>query len=621
MEKVNTTARLAKLRELMKERNVEIYIVPSEDNHASEYIADSDARRPYISGFTGSAGVAIITPDTAVLSTDGRYIIQATKQLDDNWTLLNSALPEAPTWQDWSAEHSSGGKNVGVDASLIASSMAKKLQEKIHKRGGADLVPLEENLVDLVWGTDQPARPQEPIIVLPDDLAGKTVQAKLHDLRLELGKRQAIGFVISMLDEIAWLLNMRGSDIPYNPVFFSFAIVTPDSTTLYIDDAKLDDTCKKHLAENEIRLRPYSAILDDARRLSATAAQAQQSVGDKGTGSPHRLLLSNKGSWALHRALGGDNMVDEVRSPVGDAKAVKNPTELQGMRACHIRDGAALIEYFAWLEDQLVAKKATLDEVEADDKLIELRSKHDHFVGLSFPTISSTGPNAAIIHYKPVRGNCSVIDPDKIYLCDSGAQFRDGTTDVTRTLHFGKPTDAEREAYTLVLKGNIALDMAVFPKGTTGYALDSLARQYLWQYGLDYRHGTGHGVGSYLNVHEGPIGVGTRAQHAEVALSAGNVISNEPGYYVENDFGIRIENIVMVKETNTKYCFGDKPFLGFEHVTMVPYCQNLIDSSLLTEGEIQWINAYNAEIMDKTKGFFTNDPLTMAWLTRETQPI
>ncbi|KAI6778248.1 Xaa-Pro aminopeptidase P-like protein [Emericellopsis cladophorae] len=582
MEKVNTTARLAKLRELMKERNVEIYIVPSEDNHASEYIADSDARRPYISGFTGSAGVAIITPDTAVLSTDGRYIIQATKQLDDNWTLLNSALPEAPTWQDWSAEHSSGGKNVGVDASLIASSMAKKLQEKIHKRGGADLVPLEENLVDLVWGTDQPPRPQEPIIVLPDDLAGKTVQAKLHDLRLELGKRQAIGFVISMLDEIAWLLNMRGSDIPYNPVFFSFAIVTPDSTTLYIDDAKLDHTCKKHLTENEIHLRPYSAILDDARRLSATAAQAQQPIGDKGTGSPHRLLLSNKGSWALHRALGGDDMVDEVRSPVGDAKAIKNPTELQGMRACHIRDGAALIEYFAWLEDQLVAKKATLDEVEADDKLIELRSKHDNFVGLSFPTISSTGPNAAIIHYKPVRGNCSVIDPDKIYLCDSGAQFRDGTT---------------------------------------GYALDSLARQYLWQYGLDYRHGTGHGVGSYLNVHEGPIGVGTRAQHAEVALSAGNVISNEPGFYVENEFGIRIENIVMVMETNTKYCFGDKPFLGFEHVTMVPYCQNLIDSSLLTEGEIKWINTYNAEIMDKTKGFFTNDPLTMAWLTRETQPI
>jgi Xaa-Pro aminopeptidase len=310
-----------------------------------------------------------------------------------------------------------------------------------------------------------------------------------------------------------------------------------------------------------------------------------------------------------------------VRSPIGDAKAVKNTTELDGMRASHVRDGAALIEYFAWLEDQLIAKKAALDEVQAADKLEELRSRHDHFVGLSFPTISSTGANAAVIHYKPVRGSCSTIDPGKIYLCDSGAQYTDGTTDVTRTLHFGKPTDAEREAYTLVLKGNIALDLAIFPKGTTGYALDSLARQHLWKNGLDYRHGTGHGVGSYLNVHEGPIGIGTRAQYAEVALSSGNVLSNEPGYYVEDEFGIRIENIIVVKKVETKYSFDDKPFLGFEHVTMVPYCQNLIDTSLLTDIEKAWLNDYNAEILEKTKRYFEEDPLTMAWLTRETQPI
>ncbi|KAF4120257.1 hypothetical protein GMORB2_3058, partial [Geosmithia morbida] len=573
--------------------------------------------RQFISGFTGSAGVAVVTSDSAALSTDGRYIIQATKQLDSNWTLLNSALPDVPTWQDWSAEKSAGGKNVAVDASLIASSTAKKLLEKIHKCGGADLIPMEENLVDIVWGDNRPSRPRETVTNLSDTFSGKSVYRKLQDLRRELEKRNSIGFVISMLDEIAWLFNLRGSDVPYNPVFFSYAIVTLESVTLYIDETKLDGAAKAHLAQNNIRIRPYSSILDDALQLQATASRLRQG----GNGADNRLLISNKGSWVLQRALGGDDMVDEIRSPIGDAKAIKNEVELEGMRACHVRDGAALIEYFAWLEDQLIAKKAVLDEVQGDDKLTQLRSKHHNFVCLSFPTISSSGPNAAVIHYKPVRGNCSVIDPAQIYLCDSGAQFLDGTTDVTRTLHYGKPTDQEREAYTLVLKGNIALELAVFPKGTTGYALDCLARQYLWKNGLDYRHGTGHGVGSYLNVHEGPIGIGTRAQHAEVALSPGNVISNEPGYYVENGFGIRIENIILVNRRETKYAFGDQPFLGFENVTMVPYCRNLIDINLLTNDEKKWINSYHAQVLERTKNYFLDDPLTLSWLQRETQPL
>lgn len=253
-------------------------------------------------------------------------------------------------------------------------------------------------------------------------------------------------------------------------------------------------------------------------------------------------MISSKASWALSQALGGEDKVLEIRSPVGDVKAIKNDTELEGMRQCHIRDGAALSEYFAWLEDQLIKKGATIDEVQAADKLEAIRSKHQNFVGLSFPTISSTGANAAVIHYKPEKGHCSVIEPTKIYLCDSGAQYLDGTTDTTRTLHFGEPTIMEKKAFTLVLKGHIALDLVVFPKGTTGYALDMLARQFLWQQGLDYRHGTGHGVGSYLNVHEGPIGIGTRVQYSEVPLAVGNVISNEPGYYEDDNFGIRIES-------------------------------------------------------------------------------
>ncbi|KAL7787012.1 X-prolyl aminopeptidase [Trichoderma ceciliae] len=614
MAKANTTHKLAKLRALMTEHYVQIYVVPSEDSHSSEYIASCDARREFISGFTGSAGCAVITETAAALATDGRYFNQATQQLDENWTLLKQGLQDVPTWQEWAAEQSAGGKTVAVDSTLITGSAAKKLAEKIRKSGGSDLVPLDVNLVDKVWADDRPARPQQRITVLSERFAGKSVQSKLSDLYAELEKKRSPGVFISMLDEVAWLFNLRGNDIPYNPVFFSYAVITPNGAALYVDESKLDEECRAHLAKYDVAVKSYETFFHDAEQLHQQFIASAQNEGGS-------FLMSNKGSWALKRALGGDTAVEEIRSPVGDAKAIKNETEMGGMRACHIRDGAALIEYFAWLEDQLITQNAVLDEVQAADKLEELRSKHENFVGLSFPTISSTGANAAVIHYGPERGNCAIIDPQAIYLCDSGAQYLDGTTDTTRTLHFGQPSEAEREAYTLVLKGNIALDLAIFPKGTTGFALDCLARQHLWRAGLDYRHGTGHGVGSFLNVHEGPIGIGTRIQYTEVPLAPGNVISNEPGYYEDGRFGIRIENIIMVKEVQTKYAFGDKPFLGFEHVTMVPYCRSLINESLLSEAEKAWLNASNAEILETTKGFFEGDALTTAWLTRETRHI
>ncbi|KAI8265212.1 putative Xaa-Pro aminopeptidase P [Colletotrichum sp. SAR 10_98] len=615
MEQINTTGRLSTLRELMKERNIDVYVIPSEDSHSSEYIAGCDARREFISGFSGSAGCAVVTLDRAALATDGRYFNQASKQLDQNWLLLKQGLQDVPTWQEWSAEQSAGGKVVGVDPELITASIAKKLAEKIKRCGGSDLVALDENLVDLVWAKDRPARPKNPVVVLPETFSGKDVKSKLKDLRQDLEKKNSHAFVVSMLDEIAWLFNLRGDDIPYNPVFFSYAIITNESATLYIDKSKLGEATRKYLSDNGIAIKSYESIFEAISALRSSVDRADDGLVSK------RFIISTKASWALKRSLGGDGLVDEVRSPIGDSKAVKNKTEMAGMRACHIRDGAALIEYFAWLEDQLVAKKAVLDEVQAADKLEQLRSKHKDFVGLSFDTISSTGANAAVIHYKPERGACSVIDPNAIYLCDSGAQFLDGTTDTTRTLHFGQPTEAEKLAYTLVLKGNIALDTAIFPKGTTGFALDCLARQHLWREGLDYRHGTGHGVGSYLNVHEGPIGIGTRVQFAEVALAPGNVVSIEPGFYEDGSYGIRIENVAMVTEVKTKHSFGDKPYLGFEHVTMVPYCQNLIEPSLLTAEEKKWLNAHNADIFQKTRDFFAHDPLTLAWLTRETQPL
>lgn len=338
------------------------------------------------------------------------------------------------------------------------------------------MTPLDSNLIDSVWGGERPPRPSEAVTLQENKYSGKDVKAKLSDLRKELEKKKSHGFVVSMLDEVAWLFNLRGNDIPYNPVFFSYAVVTADQATLYIDSAKLSDQCKTYLADNGVGLRPYDALFSEVAALG----QKAKSLNTEQGAESRKFLISNKASWALKRALGGDEMVEEMRSPIGDSKAVKNDNELEGMRACHVRDGAALIEYFAWLEQQLIEKKATLDEVDAADKLESLRAKQDLYVGLSFPTISSTGANAAVIHYKPEKGACSTIDPNAIYLCDSGAQYRDGTTDTTRTLHFGQPTAAEVEAYTLVLKGNIALDQAIFPKGTTGFALDSLARQHLW---------------------------------------------------------------------------------------------------------------------------------------------
>ena len=392
---------------------------------------------------------------------------------------------------------------MGVDPTVITASDARKLSEALKKTGGS-LVGATANLVDQVWGSDRPPRPKEKVQVLAERYSGRTFQSKIEELRKELDKKKAAGIIISMLDEVAWLFNLRGNDIPYNPVFFSYATVTPTVATLYVDSGKLTSEVHEHLS-SDVQIQPYDSLLSDLTAMSEPVSEVKDAHAT--SSSPVRkkeYLISTKASWALSLSLGGEEQVNEVRSPVGDSKAIKNDTELQGMRTCHIRDGAALSAYFAWLEETLVQKGEILDEVQAADKLEAIRSNGEHFVGLSFDTISSSGPNAAVIHYKPEKGSCSVIDPKAVYLCDSGAQYLDGTTDTTRTLHFGTPTEMEVRAYTLVLKGVIALDRAIFPKGTTGFALDSFARQHLWREGLDYRHGTGHGVGSFLVLNRRP---------------------------------------------------------------------------------------------------------------------
>ncbi|KAI0044325.1 Creatinase/aminopeptidase [Auriscalpium vulgare] len=593
---VNTTERLAGLRKLMADKPIDAYIVPSEDQHSSEYLAQCDERRAFISGFNGSAGTAVVTKDKAYLFTDGRYFLQAEQQLDRNWTLMRQGLQDVPTWQEFITKKVPIGDKVGIDPDLISASDAKSFKDVQFS--------YTDNLVDKVWGSDRPSRPKSTVFPLDVKYSGESHAEKLSKVRQELQKKDASAMVVTMLDEVAWLFNLRGSDIDYNPVFFAYAVVTPDSATLFIDSAQVDDTVKAHLGP-QVVVQPYVAFREHLRSLGASLTSSQ------------KVLIGDKASVAVAEAIGQDKVLLS-RSPVADLKAIKNATEIAGFRASHIRDGAALARYFAWLEEQLNAG-AEITESGGADVLEKYRSELDLFKGLSFTTISSTGPNGAIIHYSPDPNDCAVIKKEQIYLCDSGGQFLDGTTDVTRTWHFGEPTEEEKRAFTRVLQGHIAIDTAIFPNGTSG--ADTWARKFLWQDGLDYRHGTGHGVGHFLNVHEGPHGIGTRIAYNSTALKPGMTVSNEPGYYADGRFGIRIENVVIVRDAQTPNNFGNKGFLGFEHVTMSPMHKKLIDTSLLSVQEREWLDAYHAEVWQKVSPLLQTDSRALAWLERECAPL
>ncbi|KAG1849688.1 peptidase M24, structural domain-containing protein [Suillus subalutaceus] len=605
---VDTTERLAKLRELLKkpENNVKVFIVPSEDQHFSEYPAHSDERRAFISGFNGSAGCAIITLRDAFLFTDGRYFLQASEQLDSNWKLMKQGLPDVPTWQEFLSKHLEQGTRIGIDPTLISAVDAESLQKSLEPRG-SELVSLQQNPVDIVWGKDRPPCPHNSVFPLDVKYAGESFQDKLQRLREEITKKNAVASVVTLLDEVAWLFNLRGTDIDFNPVFFAYAVVTPTKAILFMNDAQVQQSIKTFLG-SDVEIRPYESFIPSLRQLTATL----------GASKDKPMLLGDKTSLAVVEAIGQENAV-LIPSPVAAMKAIKNETEIEGFRKCHIRDGAALIRYFAWLEEQL-NKGVELNESQAAAKLEEFRSELDLFRGLSFTTISSTGPNAAVIHYSPDPDDCAIIRKDQVYLCDSGGQYLDGTTDVTRTLHFGTPTNEEKRAFTRVLQGHISIDTAVFPTGTSGYIIDSFARRALWQEGWDYRHGTGHGVGHFLNVHEGPHGIGTRIAYNSTPLKAGMTVSNEPGYYADGRYGIRTESVVIVREADTPNNFGNG-YLCFEHVTMCPIQTKLIDFSVLTAQEKEWLNSYHAETLEKVGPLLRNDLRALQWLERECSPV
>ncbi|TCD61176.1 hypothetical protein EIP91_008820 [Steccherinum ochraceum] len=590
MAPVDTTQRLKALRKLMvdPECNLSALVIPTDDQRKCmlfESTEGCDERRAYISGFTGSAGCAVVTLKDAFLFTDGRYHLQASQQLDQNWTLMKQ---DVPTWQEFLSKNLENKSRIGIDPTTFIASDADSLQTSLQPKDSV-LVSLNTNLVDRVW-PDRPSRPANEVFHLDQKYSGQSHQDKIAAVRQELKEKNFKAIVVSMLDEVAWILNLRGSDIDFNPVFFAYVIVTDDRAILFVNPAQVNGAVRNALGD-DIDIQPYDEFFPYLKGLSV----------ELGFSNENRVLLSDKTSLAVAETVGRDNATI-LRSPVADFKSIKNPTEIQGFRDSHTRDGSALVRYFAWLDEQL-QNQVDLDECQAADQLEEYRKALDDFKGLSFPTISSSGPNGAIIHYQPERDSCRKVDRNEIYLCDSGAQFLNGTTDTTRTWHFGTPKPEERRAFTRVLQGHIAIDTAIIPNGTSGYIIDSFARRPLWQDGLDYRHGTGHGVGHFLNVHEGPQGIGMRIAYNSTPLKAGMTVSNEPGYYKDGEFGIRIENVVIVRNVETPHNFGNKGYLGFEHVTMCPIDKNLVDAKLLATWELEWLNEYHAEVQREVFAF------------------
>uniref|UniRef100_UPI00398EF0B4 xaa-Pro aminopeptidase 1 isoform X1 n=2 Tax=Pristiophorus japonicus TaxID=55135 RepID=UPI00398EF0B4 len=611
-----TTELLKQLRQVMKNMTepIQALIVPSGDNHQSEYIAPCDCRREFVSGFDGSAGTAIVTEEHAAMWTDGRYFLQAAQQMDKNWTLMKLGLKTTLSQEDWLIKVLPERSKVGVDPFVIAADQWKNLSKAL-RGAGHSLVPVKENLVDLVW-KDQPSRPCKPLMVMDLSYTGMSWQDKIVEQRAKMAEKNASWLLITALDEVAWLFNLRGSEIEYNPVFFAFTIIGLNSISLFINEMHMKDpVVRRHLQLDcdtppgfKVHVHPYESILTEVQTICSNLT------------SKEKVWISSKASHALSEAIPKMHRLQTVYTPICIAKALKNATEIEGMRQAHIKDAVALCELFTWLEKEV--PKGNVTELDASDKAAEFRSQQEKFVDLSFSTISSTGPNSAIIHYRPTPATNRTLSVNEIYLLDSGAQYRDGTTDVTRTMHFGTPTEYEKECFTYVLKGHICLGSAVFPSGTKGHLLDSFARASLWDHGLDYLHGTGHGVGHFLNVHEGPCSISYKT-FADEPLEAGMILSDEPGFYEDGSFGIRIESIMLVVPAQTKYRFLNRESLSFEALTLLPIQAKMINVELLTQKERDWINLYHRSCREvigaelKKQGKL--EPLQ--WLIKETQPI
>ncbi|CAH3190793.1 unnamed protein product [Porites evermanni] len=608
LPKVNTTERLAELRKLMQREGVQAYIVPSVDQHMSEYVAPHFQRRQYISGFTGSNGDAVITMNKAGMWTDGRYFLQAEMQMDNNWKLMKMGTPGTLTQAEWLAKELSSGLTVGVDGRLMSITAFESMSQELQK-SSITLKSVGENLVDEIWTAGRPPLSNATIFPLEMKFTGKSWKDKIKELRDEMSANQASAVVVYKLDEVAWLLNLRGADVPFNPFFFAFVIVTASDVKVYVDDAKLTDKAKEHLSSATVFPYNNTKFIDDIKA--------------EGTKQSAKIWLSQYASYAMKEAVPQGKLLSKD-SPIALPKSVKNPTEIEGMKKAHLKDSTAMVEFFYWLKNEVPKGSKDLTEISAAAKLEEFKSKQDLYKGASFDTIAGFGPNGAIIHYRPEEHTNLQITDKSTFLVDSGSQFKDGTTDTTRTVHFGTPTEEQKDAYTRVLKGQIDLALTVFPNTTHGRFLDPIARKELWRNGLDYRHGTGHGIGMFLSVHEGPQRITKGCPKSyERPIVPGMFQSDEPGYYKDGSFGVRLETIILAVPAKTENTFNDVEYVTFESVSFVPYWKNLINLDIMTSTEIDWLNKYHKDCREKVGKMLKDQGKqdVYDWLVEITEPV
>jgi Xaa-Pro aminopeptidase len=592
-----SAARLAILRQNLKRDGVDGFILPRADKHQNEYVSASEERLAWLTGFTGSAGFLIVLPDQAALFTDGRYTLQAREQTDPRlFTIVNSVETPPSKWLE--QQTGSAGTRIGYDPWLHTPEAIERLGKALEKPGW-ELVALPGNPIDQIWH-DRPAPPLAPITLHDPRYAGIEASQKLALVAAEVAKARADALLVSDPHNIAWAFNIRGSDIPHTPLAIGFAIIPREGRPqLFVDGRKLSNAVR-HALQTLTEIREPEALDEAIRKLGEAKATV---LLDPVTASDGLFkFIGNAGGKPLRAA-----------DPITALKAIKNDTEIAGARAAQARDGAAMANFLAWFDRE--APKGRLTEIDAVEALETFRRDTGLLKDVSFPSISGAGPNGAIVHYRVTRKTNRPIQPGELFLIDSGAQYEDGTTDITRTIAVGTPTHEMRARFTQVLKGHIAIARAIFPDGATGAQLDTLARQFLWQAGVDFEHGTGHGVGSYLSVHEGP---GRIAKLGSAPLKRGMILSNEPGYYKEGAFGIRIENLVLVIEA-PEIEGAERPMNAFETITLAPIDRRLIDVRLMTPDEIAWLDSYHARVAE-TIGPLV-DKETATWLRAATRPL
>ncbi|VBB28664.1 unnamed protein product [Acanthocheilonema viteae] len=585
---------------------IDAYLLPSTDAHQSEYISKRDFRVHFLTGFSGSNAFALITQKEAMVWTDGRYFLQAQIELEPGWKLMKDGIPDAISTTDWMIQNLSKGSRVAFDPKLCTHAEALRIMA-VLKKFDINVVPLRGNLVDYLWH-DKPEENSGKIMIMKEDEHGMETTKKIEKIRHELQLKGCNAAIFTILDDIAWLLNIRGSDIPYNPVVYAIIFFTPDDAHLFISKRKLNSEILNHLTN--IVIHEYN---------EATEWIGKWLRSHKGQ---YKVCIPDSTNYELGALVEPDDGVS-LASPVQFIKAIKNECELSGMRRSSIRDSAAITEYLVWLEEQIAAGKE-ITEIAAGKKMDEFRSKQPLFVDLSFQTIAAVNEHAALPHYRstPTTGK-QLLTKSCIFLIDSGGHYRDGTTDVTRTIAFPDNKDMEfRRMFTLVLKGHIANAKLIFPNGVNGIRMDALSRQYLWNDGLDFQHGVGHGVGHFLNVHEGPVGITFRKYEKEGGIRKGNVITIEPGFYVEGKWGIRIENCYEVVAAD-KVRSNAKNFLTFSPLTLVPIQKSLVDKTLLSLEEIEWFNRYHVMCFEKVGPYLleTGKKKEYEWLVNACAPI